>query len=334
VKLRKTVTIVPLIAVTLMLVIPIIIYHFPFLAGGERSYMVMSGSMSPALKPGDLIIVTEMEVIDINVGDMLTVRSGELTFTHRVIEKLEGSLFRLKGDANEEPDSALVEASQIIGKVIITFSFSHLYTPYGFTSVVLAPAALIIGKQMYTIHQFTRRRNKRDTMRFRRKNRRFSTLLGTSTLLLALIFTVGTTRIMAPHLFGGSSSYFFDTEITGGFFSAGYWIIPAVIDIKPDTLNLKSQGQYVTVNATIETDYDENDIIIESVVLEGVIHAKWGEVNGTSLMVKFDRGKVIAYLIEEGYGDGGEVTLTVSGEFTDGVRFSGEDTITVINNEG
>ena len=51
-------------------------------------------------------------------------------------------------------------------------------------------------------------------------------------------------------------------------------------------------------------------------------------------MVKFDRAKVIAYLIEEGYEDGDEVTLTVSGEFIDGNKFSGEDTITVINNEG
>ena len=239
----------------------------------------------------------------------------------------------LKGDANEEPDPNLIEASQIIGKVIITFPFSYLYTPYGFASVVLAPAALIIGKQMYTIHQFAKRRNKRDMMRFRRKNRRFPTL-GTSTLLLALIFTVGTTRIMAPHLFSGSSSYFSDTETVGSFFSAGYWVIPAVVDIEPDTLNLKSQGEWITVYALIETQYDESDIIIESVVLDGVITAEWGEVDGTNLMVKFDRPQVIAYLIEEGYGDGGEVTLTVSGEFTDGVRFSGEDTIMVINNEG
>jgi len=330
-KLRKIVTIASLTAITLMLVIPIIIYQFPFLAGGESSYMVMSGSMSPTLKPDDLIIVNAMEVTDINVGDILTVRSEELTFTHRVVEKLEGSLFRLKGDANEDPDPALVEASQIIGRVQLIIPFSHLYTPYGFASVVLAPAALIIGKQMYNIHQFTKRRNKRDTMRFRRKNRRFPTLLDTSTLLLALIFTVGTTRIMAPHLFSGSSSYFSDTETTGSFFSADYWIIPAVIDIKPDTLNLKSQGQYVTVNATIETEYDENDIIIESVVLDGVIHAEWGEVNGTRLMVKFDRTEVIAHL--QGYPDGEEVILTVSGKFEDGIRFSGEDTITVINNE-
>lgn len=331
-KLTRIITTAALTAISLVLVIPILIYGFPFLVGAGSSYTVMGGSMSPALRPGDLVIVKESA--EINVGDILTVRSGELTFTHRVVEKLEGPLFRLKGDANEEPDPALVEASQIIGKVIITFPFSHLYTPYGFALVVLAPAALIIGKQMYTIHQFTKRRNKRDTMRFRRKNRRFPTLLGTSTLLLALIFTVGTTRIMAPHLLGGSSSYFSDTETVRSFFSAGYWIIPAMVDIEPDTLNLKSQGQYVTVNATIETEYDESDIIIESVVLDGVITAEWGEVDGTSLMVKFDRAKVIAYLIEEGYGDGDEVTLTVSGEFTDGVKFSGEDTITVINNEG
>jgi signal peptidase I len=332
-KIQSLIKNMALTIIFLLLVIPTLIYGFPFLMGASSSYTIMGGSMSPALCPGDLVIVKETESSNINVGDILTVRSGECIFTHRVVEKLEGPLFRLKGDANEDPDPVLVETSQIVGKVIITFPFSHLYTPYGFASVVLAPAGLIIGKQMYTICQFTKRRNKRGTMRFMRKNRRRQ-MLGTSTLLLALIFMVGTTRIMAPHLSNGSSSYFSDTETATSFLSIGYWVIQAVVDIEPDILNLESQGQYVTVNATIETEYDENDIILESVVLDDIIHTDWGKVDGTSLMVKFDRAKVVAYLIEEGYGDGDEVTLKVSGEFTDGISFSGEDTITVINNEG
>jgi len=47
-------------------------------------------------------------------------------------------------------------------------------------------------------------------------------------------------------------------------------------------------------------------------------------------MVKFDRALLIEYLMGEGHGDGDKVTLTVSGEFVDGVRFSGTDTIVVI----
>ncbi len=205
-----------LTVVCLLLIIPILIYGFPFLVGADGSYTVMSGSMSPALRPGDLVIVKGEEPI--NLGDMVTVKSGEFTYTHRVVEKLEGDMFRLKGDANEDPDPNLVEASQIIGKVVLVFPFSHLYTPYGFAAALLVPAALIIGKQVYTIHQSTKRRNRMETMRWRRKSH---SALDTGTLLLALILTVSTTRIIAPHFISGSSSYFSDTEWATGFFHAG-----------------------------------------------------------------------------------------------------------------
>jgi signal peptidase I len=325
-KLRKRVTIAVLTAVCLMLVVPMICYMFPFLAGADSSFTVMSGSMVPALKPGDLILNKKMDSSAIDVGDVLTVKSGESVYTHRVVEKLEGG-FRLKGDANEDPDLVLIKPSQILGKVVLVFSFSHLYTPYGFGLMILTPASLIVANQMYRIYQFTKRRNKKETMRWR-KNK--PSMLGTSTLLLAIILTVSTTRIIAPHFAGGSISYFSDTEWATGFFSAGTWEIGANIDIDPDTLSLNSQGQCITVYAMIETEYDENYIDIGTVTLEKV-NAEWGEVQDDGrLMVKFDRDEVIAYLIGEGYGSG-DVILIVSGEFTDGVRFTGEDTIEVMS---
>ena len=314
----------------LLLIIPTIIYGTPSLVGADSSYTVMSGSMNPAIRPGDLVIVKEMGPATINIGDVVTVKSDEFIYTHRVVEKLEHSLFRLKGDANEDPDPALVEASQIIGKVVLVFPFSHLYTPYGFASALLVPAALIIGKQMHTIYQFTKRRNKRETMRWRRKR---TSMLETSTLLLALILTVSTTRIIAPHFIIGSSSYFSDVEWATGFFRVGIWEVGASVDIEPDVLNLDSQGEWVTVYALIETEYDENDIIVDSVMLDGEIQAEWGEVQEDDrLMVKFDRASVIDHLLD--YEDGALVTLTVSGRFRDGVQFTGEDTIKVMKDEG
>jgi len=66
-------------------------------------------------------------------------------------------------------------------------------------------------------------------------------------------------------------------------------------------------------------------------MLDGVIQAEWGEVQADGrLMVKFDRALLIDYLIKKDYKDRDIVTLTVSGEFVDGVRFSGTDTIVVI----
>jgi signal peptidase len=328
-KLIKKVTIVVLVVVCLMSVVPMICYMLPFLAGADSSFTVMSGSMAPTLKSGDLILNKKVDSSSIDVGDILTVRSGERTFTHRVVEKQEGPLFRLKGDANEDPDLTLVEPSHILGKVVLVFPFSYLYTPYGFVFMLLAPASLIIGIQMYRVYQFTRKRNKKETMRWRRNK---ASMLGTSTLLLALILTVSTTRIVAPHFIVGSSSYFSDTEWATGFFYAGIWEIGANIDIKPDVLNLGSQGQWIMVYATIETDYDEDNIDVSTVILDDAVYAEWGEVQDDGrFMVKFDRAEVIAYLIGKGCKDGDDVTLTVSGEFTDEVRFTGEDTIEVIS---
>lgn len=243
-------------AICLVLVIPIVVYSFPFIVGADRSYTVMSGSMSPVLSPGDLVIVKQEETIDI--GDIVTVESGEFIYTHRVIEKLE-ERFILKGDANEEPDQDLIEGSQIIGKVILVFPFGHLYTPYGFAIALLAPAALIIGNQMYTIYQHTKRRNKKETMRWRRKSH---SALGTTTLLLALILTVSTTRVIAPHFIAGISSYFSDVEDATGFFQAGTWVFPSKITCSAEPLTINN-GVSVTISGSIEFDHSTEKVVIE-----------------------------------------------------------------------
>ena len=43
---------------------------------------------------------------------------------------------------------------------------------------------------------------------------------------------------------------------------------------------------------------DVNDIDITTIMLEDVIPAKWGDVQGTTLMVKFDRSEVEDYIVK------------------------------------
>lgn len=334
-KLQSLIKDAALAAICSLLLIPTLVYGFPFLVGADRSYTVMSGSMRPALCPGDLVLVKAEDPTVINIGDIVTVKSEVGVFTHRVFEKkLENGviLFRTKGDANEDPDPAYFDASQLVGRVVLVVPFRHLYTPYGFLSLVLAPTALIIGKQMHRIYDATKRRNRKELMRWRRKNRR-SSVLETSTLLLALILVASTTRIMAPHIWVGSRSYFYDTETSWGFISAGRWIITATVDIKPDTLNLESEGEWTAVYAYIEQpEYDASKIDVSTVLLEGQVPADWGEVQEDGrLMVKLDRKSVIDHLISKGYKDGDTATLTVTGMFLDGTRFEGSDTIKVIS---
>lgn len=325
-KLRKNVTIASLTAIALVLVIPIMLYQFPFLAGGESSYMVMSGSMSPALRPGDLVIVKGEEPIDI--GDIVTVESGEFTYTHRVVEKLEGDMFRLKGDANEEPDPNPVEASQIVGKTVFIIPLGFLYSPFGYILSFFVPCVLLVGNQMYHAFSLFKRRSKRELRRWRRRKH---PVLDTTSGLLLLILVVSGSWLMAPYFQLGSFSYFSDSEWVGATFTAGQWVVEVEIDIDPDTLNLGSQGKWATIYAYIKAsgDYNASDVDVNTILLEE-IPADWGDVQEENLfMAKFNKTSVINYLIGEGYGDGSVVELTVTGQFKDGMCFQGSDSIMV-----
>jgi len=330
-QLHRLIENIVLTVVCLVLIIPSLIYLYPPVVGADYSYTVLSGSIRPTLYPGDLIIVKVEDPSNINVGDIVTVRSEVGTFTHRVYDKkVEDGvvMFRTKGDANEDPDPAYYDASQLIGKVVVTIPFRYLYTPYGFFIFVLAPTALTIGRQMYSIYDATKRRNRKELIRWRKKRRK-TPAIETSTLLLILILTISVTRIVTPRIWI-SKSYLYDGEISvNNVFSADIWVITVNIDIKPDTLNLESKGNPIT--CYIWSECDENKIDINTIILDGEISAEWGEVqeNGC-LMVKFNRASVIEHLISKGYKSGDTVILTLEGMFLDGTRFKGSDTIEVI----
>ena len=108
--------------------------------------------------------------------------------------------------------------------------------------------------------------------------------------------------------------------------------IPATIDIDPDTLNLKSNGQWITAYIELPEDCDVSDIDISTVKLNDEIPAELHpteigdyDTDGiTDLMVKFNRPDLVAIL------GVGEATLTITGKVND-VPFEGSDTIRVID---
>lgn len=92
-----------------------------FLVGGfgVRPYLVVTGSMSPAIEPGDVVIVAPTR--DVAIGDVVAYR-GDGVVLHRVvsIERGEGGrLFYItKGDANDSPDPP-VPAEAVLGRVVL-----------------------------------------------------------------------------------------------------------------------------------------------------------------------------------------------------------------------
>lgn len=103
--------------------------------------------------------------------------------------------------------------------------------------------------------------------------------------------------------------------------------IEATVDIDPDTLNLKSKGNWITCYILLPEDYNVTDIDPNSVFLEG-------EIKGEEL--SFDEQKQVAiakFSREElrGIISTGEVELTISGQLKDGTIFEGTDVIRVVN---
>jgi signal peptidase len=93
------------------------------LASGHRLLVVRSGSMAPAIDPGDVVITTTVSPAEVSPGDVVTfrdsTRSGKLV-THRVVAsrpRPDGVLFLTRGDANTGTERWSVRGSERIARL-------------------------------------------------------------------------------------------------------------------------------------------------------------------------------------------------------------------------
>lgn len=110
--------------------------------------------------------------------------------------------------------------------------------------------------------------------------------------------------------------------------------LAATVDIKPDTLNLNMKGKWITVYIELPEDYNLTDIDESTIMLEGLFSPEWSNIEGDTLMVKFDASSVIDYLWDRLYHMGGNrgcIELRIAGQLMDGTQLSGSDKITIMN---
>jgi hypothetical protein len=105
------------------------------------------------------------------------------------------------------------------------------------------------------------------------------------------------------------------------------------VDIDPDTLSLKGKGKWITAYLSAFPDgYSAVDVDIGSVKLlynGGSVSEGGREIQGSTLMVKFDRAAVQNML-----SAAAEVELKLTGNFNAWSSFSGSDTIRCIEGGG
>jgi signal peptidase len=91
---------------------------------GHETLVVNGRSMEPAVPFGSMAVLEEVQGGSVRSGDVVSVGlpDGGPTLTHRVVEVIDrddGRWLRIKGDANAEPDPALVSAGWLLGRVAV-----------------------------------------------------------------------------------------------------------------------------------------------------------------------------------------------------------------------
>ncbi|WP_374712482.1 signal peptidase I [Symbiobacterium terraclitae] len=133
---------------------------------GYKVLSVLSGSMEPAIKPGDVIIVEPLKPDhEIKEGDVITFRAADasdMLITHRVVGIVsvngEPTAYVTKGDNNDAVDLSPVSRSQVVGiqrwrVPYYGYLREFMRKPVGIVSLVIAPGVLLIAMEIRKIVQ-------------------------------------------------------------------------------------------------------------------------------------------------------------------------------------
>ncbi|GAB6862071.1 hypothetical protein JCM17092_21600 [Haloplanus litoreus] len=144
----------------LALIAPFVVYAVPGTVGAEASYIVLTASMTPAIAPGDVVIVDDVPARLVEVDDVIVFEQqagATVPVTHRVIDierAADGTpSFATKGDANEDADLTPVTPDRLVGRVLFTIPLiGHVIqfvdTPTGFVALVVLPLGLLIASEV------------------------------------------------------------------------------------------------------------------------------------------------------------------------------------------
>ena len=145
----STSLVVIMIACTVLLVVLKFVGETPSVFG-YNFYYILTGSMEPTVKVGDIILSKEAKPDELEVGDVVTFKgeSGELRdkiVTHRIqsVYRENGQLYVVtKGDANTANDPAIrAEAIMSVMKYkvpLLGSVFKVINTPVGFLLLIVS----------------------------------------------------------------------------------------------------------------------------------------------------------------------------------------------------
>ena len=123
-KIKKIIDIVMVIVIYNIVLVSISCMNKiePITILGCRAYIIISNSMEPIIKKGDIVITKAAKAEDIKVNDIITYKKKDETITHRIIN-IENNgkeiMYTTKGDNNNIEDIERILYNDIEGKYII-----------------------------------------------------------------------------------------------------------------------------------------------------------------------------------------------------------------------
>ena len=86
--------------------------------GASLHFRARGNSMRPFIKDGDVLVITPVDISEVQRGDVILFRQGERALVHRLVSRRgeEGETLIVKGDAHLRPDPPL-QADLVLGKV-------------------------------------------------------------------------------------------------------------------------------------------------------------------------------------------------------------------------
>lgn len=123
---------------------------------GDRPYTVRSGSMTPTIETGDVVVTAPISPLEARVGDIVTFRDpegGDHLYTHRVrsVDRSGGRVdFVTRGDANNTVERWSIETGGKLGRVVyrvprLGYALAWIEGPLGRIAMIAVPALLLCG---------------------------------------------------------------------------------------------------------------------------------------------------------------------------------------------
>jgi signal peptidase len=120
-------------------------------AFGDRTFVVRSGSMTPAIRTGDVVAVRGVPATSVRVGDIVTFDNHGRFTSHRVrsVKPHEDRLaFVTQGDANTGQEHWQVAANGTVGRVVdrvpmLGFVVVQVRSTVGQLGLIVLPALLL-----------------------------------------------------------------------------------------------------------------------------------------------------------------------------------------------